>query len=109
MKPRSIALIENSLEVSSCRHPAEEIEPLPENEPRRLAAEIIGRVFRWVADGKTLDECGYKAIVALACIRPDLFDDISLAELGRRYGRRRQAVFTVKEKFHQETGFKPNR
>jgi hypothetical protein len=72
---------------------------------RLLAAEVIGRVFLWVADAKTLDECGFRSIVALACVRPDLFEGATLEDLGFRAGRQRQAVWKMRRNFRQTTGF----
>jgi len=74
--------------------------------PHALAAEIISRVFLWAADAKTIDETGCRTMVALACIRPDLYNGISLAALGRMAGRQRQAIFKLQNSFKQTTGFK---
>lgn len=73
--------------------------------PNELASMVIGRVFQWVADSRTLDECGFRSIVALACVRPDLFDHATLEELGLRAGRQRQAVWKLQQDFRKTTGF----
>lgn len=83
-------------------------EPTGDPTPASLNARaslVIGRVFQWVADGRTLDECGFRSIVALACVRPDLFDGATLEELGLRAGRQRQAVWKLQQDFRKTTGF----
>jgi hypothetical protein len=72
---------------------------------RLQAGEVISRVFQWVADGKTLDDCGFRSIVALACVRPDLFKGATLEQLGLRAGRQRQAVWKLKQDFLKTTGY----
>jgi hypothetical protein len=95
---------ENDINFSERRHPVDFIEPATDNEPLALASEIIARVFLLAAEGKTLDECGFRAIVALHCVRPDLYSGATLEQIGLRAGKQRQAVWKMQEDFRRCMG-----
>ncbi|HVT83274.1 MAG TPA: hypothetical protein VHM90_21725 [Phycisphaerae bacterium] len=72
-----------------------------------LATEVIRRLLIWMADGRTLEERGLRACVALYCIRPDLIDGTTLDRIGDQAGRSRQAVHKLAVAFRETTGLEP--
>jgi hypothetical protein len=76
----------------------------PRQEARTLASEVICRLLIWMADGRTLEERGLRACVALYCIRPDLIDGITLEQIGTLAGCSRQAVHKLAGSFRETTG-----
>ncbi len=65
------------------------IEPAsPRQEARKMASDVICRLLIWMADGRTLEDRGLRACVALYCIRPDLIDCMTLDGIGALAGRR---------------------
>ncbi len=81
-------------------------EPIdPRHEARALATEVIRRLLIWMADGRTLEERGLRASVALYCIRPDLIDGITLEQIGTLAGCSRQAVHKLAGSFKETTGW----
>jgi len=84
------------------------IEPTdPRHEALAMAANVICRLLIWMADGRTLEERGLRACVALYCIRPDLIDDMTLDGIGALAGCSRQAVHKLAIAFRQTTGLQP--
>ena len=81
------------------------IEPTnPQVEARAMAVEVLCRLLIWIADGRTLQDRGLRACVALYCIRPDLIDDMTLDQIGVLAGCSRQAVHKLAVEFRQTTG-----
>jgi hypothetical protein len=76
----------------------------PRQEALALASEVIRRLLIWMADGRTLEERGLRACVALYCIRPDLIDGATLDRIGVLAERSRQAVHKLANEFRQTTG-----
>jgi len=76
----------------------------PRQEARALASEVIRRLLIWMADGRTLEDRGLRACVALYCIRPDLIDGASLDRIGVLAECSRQAVHKLASEFRQTTG-----
>lgn len=91
--------IANTIEHADLRHPADTLEPKAAVEAQTLAAEALARVFAWVADGRTLDERGFRSTVAIFTVRPDLFGGVSLERLGEKVGRTKQAVWKLQQEF----------
>lgn len=82
-------------------------EPIdPHHEARAQTSEVIRRLLIWMADGRTLDERGLRASVALYCIRPDLIDGVTLEQIGFLAGCSRQAVHKLAGSFRETTGWK---
>ena len=69
-----------------------------------MASEVIRRLLIWMADGRTLEDRGLRASVALFCIRPDLIDGATLDRIGTLAGCSRQAVHKLTVAFRQTTG-----
>jgi hypothetical protein len=115
--PNADPISENQVGVSSeqMRHPtintqAESffIEPTdPRHEALAMAADVICRLLIWMADGRTLEERGLRACVALYCIRPDLIDGMTLDGIGALAGCSRQGVHKLAIAFRQTTGLEP--
>ena len=76
----------------------------PRQEALAMASEVIRRLLIWMADGRTLEERGLRACVALYCIRPDLIDGATLDRIGVLAERSRQAVHKLASEFRQTTG-----
>jgi hypothetical protein len=76
----------------------------PRQEAQALASEALRRLLIWMADGRTLEERGLRACVALFCIRPDLIDGATLDAIGDQAGRSRQAVHKLAVSFRETTG-----
>ncbi len=76
----------------------------PRQEALALASEVIRRLLIWIADGRTLENRGLRACVALYCIRPDLIDGTNLDQIGALAGCSRQAVHKLAIQFRQTTG-----
>lgn len=76
----------------------------PQQQARTMASDVICRLLIWMADGRTLEDRGLRACVALYCIRPDLVDDMTLEEIGDLAGCSRQAVHKLATGFRQTTG-----
>ena len=66
---------------------------------RAEASEALSRVLLWMADGRTLDECGFRCMTALSAIKPGIFNGATLEKLGLQAGRKPQAVGKLKEEF----------
>jgi len=81
---------------------AEPVEP--RQEALALASEVIRRLLIWMADGRTLEERGLRACVALYCIRPDLIDGATPDRIGALPERSRQAVHKLANEFRHTTG-----
>jgi hypothetical protein len=79
----------------------------PRQEAVALASEVIRRLLIWMADGRSLEERGLRACVALYCIRPDLIDGATLDRIGDEAGRSRQAVHKMAAAFRTTTGLEP--
>ena len=69
-----------------------------------MASETIRRLLIWMADGRTLEDRGLRASVALYCIRPDLINGTTLENIGTQFGCSRQAVHKLAVAFRQTTG-----
>ena len=81
------------------------IEPTnPQVEARAMAIEVLCRLLIWIADGRTLNDRGLRACVALYCTRPDLIDGMTLDQIGVLAGCSRQAVHKLAIEFRQTTG-----
>ncbi len=81
------------------------IEPAsPRQEARTMASDVICRLLIWMSDGRTLEDRGLRACVALYCIRPDLIDGMTLDGIGVLAGCSRQAVHKLAIAFRQTTG-----
>jgi len=72
-----------------------------------MASEVACRLLIWMADGRTLNERGLRASIALYCIRPDLIDGTTLEQIGTLAGCSRQAVHKLTSAFRQTTGMQP--
>ena len=79
----------------------------PRHEARALALEVICRLLIWIAESATREERGLRATVALYCVRPDLLEEATLAEIGDNSGRSRQAIHKLAESFRTHTGLAP--
>ena len=71
---------------------------------RAEAAEALQRVLLWMSDGKDLAECGFRTVVGLSTIRSDLYSGATLEALGLKTGRKRQAVWKLREEFKAALG-----
>ena len=81
------------------------IEPIDSRQDAlAMATEVIRRLLIWMADGRTLEDRGLRACVALYCIRPDLIDGTTLDRIGVLAGCSRQAVHKLAIEFRQTTG-----
>ena len=69
-----------------------------------MASEVIRHLLLWMADGRTVEERGLRASVALYCIRPDLLDGVTLDHIGAQAGCSRQAVHKLANSFRSATG-----
>ena len=69
-----------------------------------MASDVICRLLIWMSDGRTLEDRGLRASVALYCIRPDLIDGMTLDGIGVLAGCSRQAVHKLATAFRQTTG-----
>jgi hypothetical protein len=76
----------------------------PCQEALAMASEVIPRLLIWMADGRTLEDRGLRARVALYCIRPDLIDGATLDRIGVLAECSRQAVQKLASEFRQTTG-----
>ena len=76
----------------------------PRHEALAMASEVIRRLLIWMADGRTLEERGLRACVALYCIRPDLIDGATLDQIGALAECSRQAVHKLASEFRHTTG-----
>lgn len=75
-----------------------------QQEARTMASEVIRHLLLWMADGRTVEERGLRASVALYCIRPDLVDGVTLDQIGAQAGCSRQAVHKLANSFRSVTG-----
>jgi len=73
-------------------------------EAMAMASEVVRRLLIWMADGRTLEDRGLRACVALFCVRPDLIDGATLDQIGALGGCSRQAVHKLAIEFRQTTG-----
>ncbi len=81
------------------------LEPVdPRQEAMAMASEVVRRLLIWMADGRSLEERGLRASVALYCIRPDLIDGATLEQIGAQAGRSRQMVHKLANAFRETTG-----
>jgi hypothetical protein len=78
----------------------------PRQEALAMASDVVCRLLIWIADGRTLDDRGLRACVALYCIRPDLIEGSTLDRIGVLAGCSRQAVHKLAIAFRQTTGLK---
>jgi hypothetical protein len=69
-----------------------------------MATDVICRLLIWMADGRTLEDRGLCACVALYCIRPDLIAGSTLDRIGVLAGCSRQAVHKLAIAFRETTG-----
>ena len=76
----------------------------PRQQALAMASEVIRRLLIWMADGRTLEDRGLRACVALYCVRPDLIDGASLDRIGVLAECSRQAVHKLASEFRQTTG-----
>lgn len=76
----------------------------PEGEGRERGAEAVRRFLIWMAEGRTLEERGLRATVALYCLRPDLIGGATLERIGEKAGRTRQRVHQLADSFRLTTG-----
>ncbi len=76
----------------------------PQQAVRTMASDVICRLLIWMADGRTLEDRGLRACIALYCIRPDLIDGTTLEQIGTLAGCSRQAVHKLAISFRQTTG-----
>ena len=76
----------------------------PRQAVRTMASDVICRLLIWMADGRTLEDRGLRASIALYCIRPDLIDGTTLEQIGTLAGCSRQAVHKLAIAFRQTTG-----
>ncbi len=63
------------------------------------AAEILCRVFVWVADAPTMLDRGLRATIALNCLRPDLLGAPTLRVIGTEAARTEQYAHRLAEDF----------
>jgi hypothetical protein len=75
-----------------------------QQEARSMATEVICHLLIWMADGRTVEERGLRATVALYCIRPDLVNGATLDQIGVQAGCTRQAVHKLACAFRCVTG-----
>jgi len=78
----------------------------PRQEGRAVALEVVCRLLLWMADESSLEDRGLRTSVALYCIRPDLIDGKTLAQIGDRSGRTRQHLHKLADSFRRTTGLK---
>ena len=114
LDPSSAAILKNETGVTSARMNSPTIitatepffdEPFDvQQEARAMATEVIRHLLIWMADGKTLQERGLRASVALYCIRPDLVNGATLDQIGAQAGCTRQAVHKLARAFRGVTG-----
>ena len=76
----------------------------PRQEARAIASEVVRRLLIWMADGRSLEDRGLRACVALYCVRPDLIDGTTLDRIGQLAGCSRQAVHKLAIAFRETTG-----
>ncbi len=76
----------------------------PREEARAIGAEVVRRLLIWMADGRSLEDRGLRACVALYCVRPDLIDGTTLDRIGELAGCSRQAVHKLAIAFRETTG-----
>jgi hypothetical protein len=76
----------------------------PRQDALAMASDVICRLLIWMADGRTLEDRGLRACVALYCIRPDLINGATLDRIGIVAGCSRQAVHKLAIEFRQTTG-----
>lgn len=77
----------------------DEILALAKKIARAEAVEALSRVFFWIADGKTIEDCGFRSMVAISTIRRDIYSRATLEQLGQQAGRQRQAVWKLQDDF----------
>jgi hypothetical protein len=79
----------------------------PRLEARALTLEVVCRLLLWMADATTIEDRGLRASAALYCVRPDLVDGDTLAQIGYLSGRTRQHIHKLADSFRRETGYAP--
>ncbi len=77
---------------------ADDVEP-PGSEDRELATEALRRVLLWIADAPTLHDRGFRATVALKCLRPDLIKWAPFEKIGSDASKSRQYAHTLSKEF----------
>ena len=106
-----IASISNDIRYADNRHPVDYFEPEATDNSRH--ADALARVMVWVAQGTTLRDRGYRAMVVIHCLRPAALDEQTLEEVGKTAGYTRQAVHQLardfKDTFNYERRNRRNR
>ena len=98
--------LENDIHFADLRHPADLIERTVEDEARQLATEVIRRVFIFSVDCRTLDEIGYRTLVALHAVGHSSISDKTLEEVGAATGRKKQAISKLRMECRAILGFR---
>jgi hypothetical protein len=73
-------------------------------EAMAMASAVICHLLLWMTDGRTVEERGLRASVALYCIRPDLVNGVTLDQIGVQAGCSRQAVHKLANAFRSVMG-----
>ena len=74
------------------------------NEARRQAVEVITRVLIWIAEGANAPSREARATIALYCVRPDLIESPTLAQIGHAAGISEAAACKLAHDFHAGMG-----
>lgn len=98
--------VENDIRYADLRHPVDFLEPLPapEDQLQRIC-EVLSRTFGWVAEADTVEQKGLRASVVLYCVRADLLDADTLAEIGATVGTPQAVVDELVSDFCDSIGW----
>lgn len=76
----------------------------PAREARAQALEVITRLLIWIAESGDMRSRGFRATIALYCVRPDLIGGITLEKIGGMAGATKQAAHKLAREFRLSMG-----
>jgi hypothetical protein len=76
----------------------------PAREARKQALEVIARLLIWIAEAEDMQRRGFRATIALYCVRPDLIGGMTLEKIGGMAGTTKQAAHKLARDFRLGMG-----